>query len=234
MITGHITKEMSEKNKNRASKKSLVSRLKTSGSERERVGSFNYSDTRNSKSKSSIEDLPDRESMSKNFEFYNGKIKTDLLGRYLRTQVGKNWDIVYSEILERIPTKLQDYKYCVFWYVADKVEILNGQIWNLKSNTFIPTNNEELYSHWTKNFRYMEFYVDPENNELVRIQDFESQKVTKKMGKVELQKYREKEKLEKLSSRKSKQRSEDESKVIRELLSKNKNKLSNAQYDHTL
>ena len=89
--------------------------MKTSGSKRERVGSFDYSDTRNSKSKIKIEDLPIYESMSKNLQFYNGKINTDLLKRFLRTRVGQKWDDIYSEIIERIPTKLQDYKYCVYW-----------------------------------------------------------------------------------------------------------------------
>jgi hypothetical protein len=211
---------MSEKNKNRSSKKWLISRMKTSGSKRERVGSYDYADTRNTKSNSNIEDLPTHESMSKNFQFYNGKINTDLLKRFLRTRVNQNWDTVYSEIIERIPTKLQDYKYCVYWYVADKVEIRDEQIWNLKDNSFIPTNNEELYSHWSKNFRHMEFYVDPETKELIRIDDFESRRATKNLNKKELREYRENEKREKLEYRKTKKTTEEEIKELKEILSR--------------
>lgn len=214
---------MSEKNNNRSSKKWLISRLKTSGSKRERVGSYDYADTRNTKSNSKIEDLPTHESMSKNFQFYNGKINTDLLKRFLRTRVNQNWDTVYSEIIERIPTKLQDYKYCVFWYVADKVEIRNEQIWNLKDNSIIPTNNEELYSHWSKNFRYMEFYVDPETKELIRIDDFESRRATKNLNKKELREYRENEKREKLEYRKSKKTTKEEINELKEILSRKMN-----------
>ncbi len=201
--------------------------MKTSGSKRERVGSFDYSDTRNSKSKNKVEDLPTHESMYKNFQFYNGKINTDLLKRFLRTRIGQNWDNVYSEIIERIPTKLQDYKYCVYWYVADKVEIREGQIWNLKDNAFIPTNNDELYSHWSKNFRYMEFYVDPESNELVKINDFESRKVTKNMNMDELRKYRENEKKEKLKHRQSKKTTEEEINRLKEELKNQRDTTSN-------
>ena len=210
---------MSEKNKNRSSNKWLISRLKTSGSKRERVDSYDYSDTRNTKAKSNIENLPSRESMSKNFQFYNGKINTDLLKRFLRTRINQNWDSVYSEVIERIPTKLQDYKYCVYWYVADKVEIRNEQIWNLKDNSFIPTNNEELYSHWSKNFRHMEFYVDPDTNELIRIEDFESRKATKNLNKDELRKYRENEKRNNLEHKRSKKSTEEEIEELKKILS---------------
>ena len=210
---------MSEKNKNRSSKKWLISRLKTSGSKRERVDSYDYSDTRNTKAKSNIENLPSHESMSKNFQFYNGKINTDLLKRFLRTRINQNWDSVYSEVIERIPTKLQDYKYCVYWYVADKVEIRNEQIWNLKDNSFIPTNNEELYSHWSKNFRHMEFYVDPDTNELIRIEDFESRKATKNLNKDELRKYRENEKRNNLEHKRSKKSTEEEIEELKKILS---------------
>ena len=48
----------------------------------------------------------------------------------------------------------------------------------------------------------MEFYVDPESNELVRINDFESKRATKNLNKDELRKYREKEQKKKLEHRK--------------------------------
>jgi len=198
---------LSEKNKNKSTKKWLVSRMKTSGSKRERIESLNYGDTRNSKTKMNFENLPTFESMSNSSHFYNGKINTDLLKRFLRTRIGQNWNDVFSEINERIPTKLKKYLNCAYWYVADKVEIRDGQMWNLRNNSNIPTKREDLFSHWSRNYRYIEFYVDPVSNVLLKINDFQSTKITKNMSKEELRKFREiekKKKSDKCRSNKSK------------------------------
>ena len=56
-----------------------------------------------------------------------------LLVRFLRGQVGNDWDEIYSEIVSRIPKKLLDYEEMVFWFVADKVEFVDGRPWNKKS-----------------------------------------------------------------------------------------------------
>ena len=216
---------MSEKNKNKTTNKWLVSRLKTSGSKRERVESLDYSESRNSKSNVDIEELPTHESMSKNVQFYNGKINTDLLKRFLRTQIGRKWDDVYSEIIERIPSKLQDYKYCVYWYVADKIEIREDKLWNLRDNFFIIQKNEELNSHWSENYRHMDFYVDPNTKELCKINDFESRRLTKGLNIKELRQFRENENVNNLIRRRSKKKSGKEVEEIEEIL-KGRNKIT--------
>ena len=101
--------------------------MKTSGSKRRYVYSQDYANTRNSKRKQKLEELPNFEGMSKSMAFYNGKINTSLLKRFLINQVGKDWDEVLEEIISRIPTKLLDYKECIYWYVADKVEIIGWE-----------------------------------------------------------------------------------------------------------
>ena len=205
---------MSEKNKSRSSKKWLISRLKTSGSKKRWLSSTDYATTRNAKKGVDFSDLPTHEAMSKSSSFYNGRINTDLLKRFLRTQVGKDWDMVYSEIIARIPNKLMDYKYCIYWYVADKVEVKDGKLWNLRDRYFIETCTDAPYT-FKKHYRYMEFYVHPETNLLVRIGDFKSRKTTINMDKVELRKFREQEQLQKLNHKRSKRKSEaSENKLV--------------------
>lgn len=141
--------------------------MKTSGSKRKHIINGNYSEDRNIKQKIDIEDLPVRERIKNTHEFYNGKINYGLLVRFLRNQTGKNWDDVYSETISRIPTKLLDYKEMVFWFVADKVEIIDGKIWNKRTNRFIWT--PEITENGLA-FEKKEFYVNPESNTLIRIE----------------------------------------------------------------
>jgi|GEM_PF-3717642 len=100
--------------------------MKTSGSKRDHLINGRFADERNTKKYSQIEMLPQHESVKKTGEFYNGRINTQLLIRFLRGQIGKDWDSVYSEIISRIPTRLLDYKEIALWYVADKVEFKMG------------------------------------------------------------------------------------------------------------
>lgn len=116
--------------------------MKTSGSKRERVANGRYADERHLQDNFELEDLPQHESIKMTKKFYNGKINYGLLVRFLRGQVGNDWDEIYSEIISRIPTKLLDYKEMVFWFVADKVEYIDGRPWNKKSQQFIWTGED--------------------------------------------------------------------------------------------
>lgn len=214
---------MSEKNRHKGSKKWLISRLKTSGSKRNWLHSLDYAETRNSKGKQNFEDLPKFESIGKSFRFYNSRINTDLLRRFLRTQVGKDWDDVYSEYISRIPTKLLDKKECIQWYVADKVEFREGELWNLRDNYIIATKTEDHY-YFRRYYRRMEFYVDPDTNKLLRIGDFKSRKKTRDFDRGELRKFREAEQRQKLRSKRSKVRSEGEINRLEKLLKDRKSK----------
>ena len=148
--------------------------MKTSGSKREWAINGRYADERHLQGNVELEDLPQRESIKTTQKFYNGKINYGLLVRFLRGQVGNNWDEVYSEIISRIPTRLLDYKEMIFWFVADKVEFIDGRPWNKKSQQFIWTGEDiDKSAHWTEvksQPQFIEFYVHPETNKLIRVE----------------------------------------------------------------
>jgi len=157
--------------------------MKTSGSKRERITNGRYADERHLQDNIELEDLPQNESIKTTKKFYNGKINYGLLVRFLRGQVGNDWDEVYSEIISRIPTKLLAYKEMVFWFVADKVEIVNGRPWNKKSQQFIWNGEDYKLVHYTEiktQPEFKEFYVDPTTNKLVRIEQRSFKRMTKK------------------------------------------------------
>ena len=157
--------------------------MKTSGSKRDHLINGRYSDGRHLYKQSEFEDLPTHESVKQTTKFYNGKINYGLLVRFLRGQVGNDWDEIYSEIISRIPTKLLDYKEMIFWFVADKVEFIDGRPWNKKSQQFIWTGEEYKLVHHTQTKtqpEFKEFYVDPNSNKLVRIEQKSFKRISKK------------------------------------------------------
>jgi hypothetical protein len=105
--------------------------------------------------------------------FYNGKIHYGLLVRFLRGQTGNDWDTVYSEIIERIPTRLLDYKEMIFWFVATEVEIIEDKLWDKRKQKFIWTGKidaQETFKKQWLSYVFYEFYVDPNTNLLQHIQ----------------------------------------------------------------
>ena len=163
-------------------KRWLISKLKTSGSKRDHLGNRNYANDRHLQKAIELDDLPSHESIKTTKKFYNGKINYGLLVRFLRGQVGNDWDEVYSEIICRIPTKLLDYKEMIFWFVADKVEFIEGRPWNKKSQKIIWTGEEIQSVHYTQvktQPEQIEFYVDPRTNKLIRIEQKSFKKLIK-------------------------------------------------------
>ncbi|MEO6612873.1 MAG: hypothetical protein ABIN52_11920 [Chitinophagaceae bacterium] len=157
--------------------------MKTSGSKRERIANGRYADERHLQDKYEPEDLPQHERIKTTKKFFNGKINYGLLVRFLRGQVGNDWDEVYSEIIGRIPTKLLDYKEMIFWFVADKVEFIDGRPWNKKTQQFIWTGETygPIYFDKIKTApQHIEFYVHPDSNKLVRIEQKAYKRVAKK------------------------------------------------------
>jgi hypothetical protein len=156
-------------------KRWLLSAMKTSGSRRARIMNGRFADERNTKKYSNFENLPQRESIKSTTKFYNGKINYGLLVRFLRGQVGNDWDDVYSEIISRIPSKLLDYREMIFWFVADKVEYTDNGLWNKRSSTIIWTSGPYDFSQEKK-----EFFVNPITNKLERIPDIPKQSAKKR------------------------------------------------------
>lgn len=164
-------------------KRWLISVMKTSGSKRRDILNGRYSDERHLQNNLDFQNLPQHESIKATKQFYNGKINYGLLVRFLRGQVGNDWDIVYSEIISRIPTKLLDYKHMIFWFVADKVEFIDGRPWNKKSQQFIWTGGEIKPVHYTQlktQPELIEFYVHPETQKLIRIEQKSFKRLRKK------------------------------------------------------
>jgi hypothetical protein len=154
------------------SKRWLMSRLKTSGSKRKYVQNGSVAEERNVKKKLPFDELPNRESIKTTQKIYNGKLNLGPLVKFLRSKVGENWDEVYSEIIARIPTALLDYRKVIFWFVADKVEFVNGGLWNKETQKFIWTDGPYVLRHISAiqlSPECREFYVDPDTNKLRHI-----------------------------------------------------------------
>lgn len=179
---------MSHKSNNH-SKKWLITRLKTSGSKRKYVESGDYADRRNSKKHQHPDDLPQKEGMGKTMQFFNGKVNYGLLIRFLRGRIGSDWQEVYEEILERIPSNLSEYKDCSKWFVADLIEIEEDGLWDKREQKYLKLDPEEPVNFDLYTFK--EFYVDPESNKLCKIADAPSHKRVKGMSKDELREFRE-------------------------------------------
>jgi hypothetical protein len=71
----------------------------------------------------------------------------------------------------------------IFWFVADKVELIDGKPWNKKTQQFIWTG-ETFGPIYFDNLKTaperVEFYVHPDTNKLVRIQQTAYKRVAKK------------------------------------------------------
>jgi len=196
---------MSNKGKNH-SKKWLISRLKTSGSKKRYVSSIDgdYADTRNSRKNKDWENLPSYEAIGTNQKYFNNRRAHGLLRinygplvRFLRGRVGDDWHELSREIEARIPTNLLEYKDCVKRFVADLVEKREDGLWGKREQMYL------IYFIDGNPFALKEFYVDPETNTLVRLEDAPSQRKTKGMSTDELRQFRENEKRLKLKTKRN-------------------------------
>jgi len=159
----------------------LMSRLKTSGSKRKYVQNGSASEERHIKRKLPFDELPNRESIKTTQKIYNGKLNLGPLVKFLRNKVGEDWDEVYSEIIARIPTALLDYREVIYWFVAHRVEFIDGKLWNKESQKLIWTGGPYFMRHRFEsrfNPEFREFYVDPFTNELVQIPQLSFKKIS--------------------------------------------------------
>jgi hypothetical protein len=136
--------------------------MKSSGSARRHVQRGSYSASRNIKI-DDPENLPYYESFKQTRKVYNGKLNTNCLKNLLIKRVGGDWDDIYSEVIKKIPRNIMRQENLLSWFVADKVEYVEGKVFNKKSSKFL----------WTKtydesNCDNIEFYVCPNTNKLFK------------------------------------------------------------------
>ena len=158
------------------SKKWLISLLKTSGSKRRHIENGSFSEERNSKKYQDLENLPQHESFGSTLKTNGEKINYGLLIRFLNSQINNDWDDVYAEICDRIPSKLIEYRKIVFVYVADKTELIDNQIYNKSSHKFIWTSNEGEFD--STKFESVFFYVCPITNKLLKGSEIQTGRIT--------------------------------------------------------
>ncbi|WP_210517747.1 hypothetical protein [Hymenobacter terricola] len=166
-------------------KRWLLSKMKTSGSKRKHMQNGSFADERHAKSELPFEELPQFESVKSTHKFYNGKINYGLLVRFLRGKIGNNWDDVYSEIISRIPISLLDYKHMIFWFVADKINVIDGKLWDAKTQKFIWTGGPYILRHYSEILlspEFREFYVDPITNKLEHIPQKSFKRIAQKLS----------------------------------------------------
>jgi hypothetical protein len=196
---------MSEKNKNRLSKKWLVSRMKSSGSKNARVrGGPGYADSRNGKQSQGWEELPMRTSIRRDRSGFS-KLNTDLLVRFLHTQVGKSWTEVYAALMERIPTKLRYDLRFLDKIIAVKVVRQGDRWWDHRANCYVITRWEHLHERQYGSY-WAPFLVDPETGTLQKNDCFGSRRATRSLNTAQLRRYREEERRSKAQRKKAGQR----------------------------
>jgi len=157
----------------KGSRKWLASVMKSSGSKRRHIiHDGDYRDTRwntHTMSRKGIdfEDQPKFEAMKRSRQFWNGKVNAAPLKRFLYNRVGSDWDVVYSEITNRLPSRLQDRKDdLISWFVCTKVELDGTGVLNISSHTV------HRYHYIIKFDGSMkptyDFYIDPTTNLLIK------------------------------------------------------------------
>ncbi len=106
-----------------------------------------------------LSELPVHESVKKSATY----LDTGLIKRWLNNYIDQDFDAVYSAFLKRIqPKYLDEYKDCIYWYVAPKSEVSideNGIVYGRFLGKVVKLPNSIQSS----------FYVDPESNQLKKI-----------------------------------------------------------------
>lgn len=202
-------------------KKWLLSMLKSSGSRKKYAQSGDYSDERNNKFNSQdYDNLPFHESMKRTMKVSNGKINTNPLERFLRNNVGRDWDEIYSEIKARIPRKLLDYENIIFWFVSVKTEIVDGEVYSLETDARMHYHFRYLVHPLTNKLIYKERNPCPKKNQ------------TRDMDSKKLREFRENEKNNKRNRYKYWKDKEDEKQSQAEMKLKehNRNNRDNSDY----
>ena len=109
--------------------------------------------------------------MNESFKHSYNAIDTTLVKRWLFSQVGEDFDDVYSRFLERLqPQYREEYRHCIFWYVepAKNVTVSGmGLVYGHGNNAYMGSPQMNLLP----NSQQSRFYVAPRDNKLYAISD---------------------------------------------------------------
>ena len=122
---------------------------------------------------------------------------------FLRSRVGQDWDVVHSELIARLPTRLYNKSDTISWFVSDKVELRSDGLWDRRSQAYI---QHPAYTEGSqRNFQRKVLYVDPVSNHLAVVPDWPTHKVTAGMTRADLRAFREGERAKALACKRGKQ-----------------------------
>lgn len=153
-------------------KKWLFDKGKTSGEKKRWVGGRDFANDRNTKEFQDLEYIPKRNGMKPRTN--RGGIKSQLdfspLRRFLKSKVGKSWDLVYSEICDRIPEEIRKTHNPVDWYVCTHTKLMeDGSIVDTAVSSWGNRNVISKDGINATHARYSTYYVHPETRELCRL-----------------------------------------------------------------
>ena len=176
-------------------KKWLFDKGRTSGSRKRWSYGGDFANERSTKQFKELEDAPKKSGM-KTGKVFNNRLSFKPLRRFLNSRVGKDWDVIYSEIKDRMPADIWDYHKPAELYVSIKVDIMpDGKIiykqgWGVSRVTISEDGVTSKYG------RYSHYYVHPETNLLCKLKPSPSPgrkgmpKLTKKEGKKKYAQYK--------------------------------------------
>jgi hypothetical protein len=129
-----------------------------------------YHDTRPTKGskegQADPDDLPQHDGMGANRKGsgVRGGIDTSLVKRWLYSQVGKDFDVVYSEFLKRVqPKYLDSHRDCIYWYVIrKKLVVIDGDKIYEKAEWTPGKGTQHLVEVGTH--KWNRFFVHPDTN----------------------------------------------------------------------
>ena len=172
----------------KTNKKWLFDKGKSSGSRKRYSYGGDFSDVRNTKEYQNLDELPPKSSMVHKGNKLN-RLSFGKLYRFLNSKVGTNWDVVFSEIKERIPNEIwEGWSYLSFGsknfieiFVSVKVEINpDGSIVDLMDRDYPGLHDDTIsYDGIKGNYIHPTYYVHPDTNLLSRLEPRDSKREKK-------------------------------------------------------
>ena len=139
----------------------LLRKGNRSKDEYNRNQSYTIHDKGTKKTQVSEDALPKRVSIRKKGSNGWCSMDTSLVKRWLYSQVGKNFDNVYSQFIARVqPKYLDEYRECIYWYVLEKnLTIMNDdEVYDASSiRKYSPEPAKLPYSS-------LRFFIHPDTN----------------------------------------------------------------------